>query len=145
MPVTVKTISLWRREVENQVGALARTLEPVTKAGTNLQILMGYRYPGEGSKAAIELYPVAGKKATAAASEAGLSASSIPTLLVEGDDRPGLGLAIAQAMSAAGINMTFFVAQAVGRKFSAVLGFETEADAKTATPLIKKAAASQRK
>ena len=140
MPVTVKNISLWRREVENQVGTLANTLEPVTKAGANLHVLMGYRYPGEGTKAAIELYPIAGKKVTAAASEAGLSASSIPTLLVEGDDKPGLGLAMARAIAGAGINMTFFVAQAVGRRFSAVLGFESEADAKTAAPLIKKAA-----
>lgn len=137
MAVTVKTISFWRKEVENQVGSLAQTLEPVAKAGANLQVLMGYRYPGEETKAAIELYPIGGKKVTAAASEAGLSASSIPTLLVEGDDRPGLGLAIGQAMSAAGINMTFFVAQAIGKKFSAVLGFESEDDAKKATPLIK--------
>jgi hypothetical protein len=144
MSVTVKSISLWRKEVDNRVGSLAHTLEPVTKAGANLQILMGYRYPGEGTKAAIEVYPVTGKKATAAASEAGLSASSIPTLLVQGDDKPGLGHAIAQAISGAGVNMTFLVAQAIGRKFSAILGFETEADAKTATPLIKKAAARER-
>jgi hypothetical protein len=81
----------------------------------------------------------------AAAAEAGLSASSIPTLLVEGDDKPGLGFAIAQAIAEAGVNMTFFVAQAMERKFSAVLGFETEADAKTAAPLIKKATASKKK
>src|SRR5437867_10996594 len=112
MPVTVKNILLRRKEVENQVGSLAHTLEPVTKAGANLHVLMGYRYPGEGTKAAIELYPIAGRKVTAAASEAGLSASSIPTLLVEGEDRPGLGLAIAQAMSGARINMTVFVTQA---------------------------------
>lgn len=145
MPVTVKNISLWRKEVENQVGTLAHTLEPVTKAGANLQLLMGYRYPGEGTKAAIELYPIAGKKATAAASKAGLSASSIPTLLVEGDDRAGLGLAIAQAIAGAGVNLTFFVAQSVGKKFSAVLGFETAAGAKIAAPLIKKATTSKRK
>ena len=71
MPVTVKNISLWRKEVNNQVGTLAQTLEPVTTAGANLHVLMGYRYPGEETKAAIELYPVAGKKVTAAASEAG--------------------------------------------------------------------------
>jgi len=144
MPVTVKSISLWRKEVENQVGSLAHTLEPVTRAGASLHVLVGYRYPGEGTKAAIELYPIAGKKVTAAASEAGLSASSIPTLLVEGEDKPGLAFAIAQAMSGAGINMTFFVAQAVGRRFSAVLGFESEADAKTAARLIKKAATKKK-
>jgi len=145
MPVTVKNILLWRKEVENQVGSLAHTLEPVTKAGANLHVLMGYRYPGEGTKAAIELYPIAGKKVNAAASEAGLSASSIPTLLVEGDDKPGLGLAITQAIAGAGINMTFFFAQAVVRRFSAVIGFESEAEAKTAITLIKKATASKKK
>jgi len=145
MPITVKNISLWRKEVENQVGTLAHTLEPVTKAGANLHVLMGYRYPGDGTKAAIELYPIVGKKASAAAAEAGLSASSIPTLLVEGDDKPGLGFAIAQAIAGARVNMTFFVAQSIGRRFSAVLGFETEADAKAAAPLIKKVFASRRK
>ncbi len=141
MPVTVKSISLWRKEIENQVGTLAHTLEPVSKAGASLQVLMGYRHEGGGAKAAVELYPIAGKKVTAAAAEAGLSASSIPALLVEGDDKPGLGLAIAGA----GINMTFFLAQAIGRRFSAVLGFETEADAKTAAPVIKRATARQKK
>ena len=145
MPVTVKSISLWRKEVVNQVGVLARTLEPVSKAGANLRVLMGYRYPGDATKAALELFPVAGKKVAAAASEAGLVASSIPTLLVEGDDKPGLGQAIAEAIAEARVNMTFFVAQTIGRKFSAVLGFETEADAKTAAPLIKKTAVASRK
>jgi len=145
MPLTVKNISLWRKEVENQVGTLAHTLEPITKTGANLRVLMGYRYPGNETRAAIELFPISGKKATDAATADGFSASSIPTLLVEGDDKPGLGLAIAQVLSTAGINMTFFVAQAVGRKFSAVLGFATEADVKMAAPLIKKAASRKKK
>jgi hypothetical protein len=145
MPVTVKSIALWRKEVLNQAGTLAETLEPISKAGANLRVLMGYRYPGDAAKAAIELYPVAGKKVTAAAAGMGLVASQIPALLVEGDDKPGLGLAMAKAISAAGVNMTFFVAQVVGRRYSAVLGFETESDAKTAAPIIKKAAASKKR
>ncbi len=145
MPVTVKSISLWRKEVLNQAGTLAETLEPISKAGANLRVLMGYRYPGDATKAAIELYPLAGKKVTAAAAGMGLVASQIPALLVEGDDKPGLGLAIAKAISGAGVNMTFFVGQVVGRRYSAVLGFETESDAKTAAPIIKKAAASKKR
>ena len=145
MAVTVKTISLWRKEVENEVGMLAQTLEPVTKAGANLRVLMGYRYPGNETRAAIELYPVSGKKEMAAAESEGLEASSIPTLLVEGDDKPGLGLAIAEAITAAGLNMSFFVAQTIGRKFSAVLGFTSDEDATTAAPLIKKAATPKKR
>jgi hypothetical protein len=82
---------------------------------------------------------------TAAAAGTGLEASSIPTLLVEGDDKPGLGLAIAQAIAGASVNMTFFVAQVIGRRYSAVIGFGSDADAKTAAPLIKKATATKRR
>jgi hypothetical protein len=87
---------------------------------------MAYRYPGEGSKAAIELYPVTTKKSVAAAQEAGLSAATLPALLVEGDNRPGLGHAISQAIADAVINMDFVVAQVVGRKYSTVLGFKSD-------------------
>jgi hypothetical protein len=138
MPVTVKKIVLWRGEVANTPGILAAALEPLAGAGANLQVVMGYRYPGDPGKAAIELYPVSGKKSVAAAQSAGLQASSIPTLLVEGDNKPGLGAAIARAAADAGINLSFLVAQVIGRKYSAVIGFESEADAKKASTLIKK-------
>jgi hypothetical protein len=81
-----------------------------------------YRYPGHECKAAIELYPITGKKSVAAAKEAGFSASDIPALLVEGDNRPGLGYATAQAIADAGASMNFVVAQMIERKYSAVFG-----------------------
>jgi len=106
---------------------------------------MGYRYPGNEAKAVIELHPVAGKKVTSAAEQAGLAASSIATLLVEGDNKPGLAHKIAQAVADAGVNLTSLVAQALGKGFVAAVGFETEADAKKAAGLIKKAASVQKK
>jgi hypothetical protein len=45
-----------------------------------------------------------------------------------------------QAIAEAGINLSFMVAQVAGRRYSAVFGFESEADAARATALIKKAA-----
>jgi hypothetical protein len=145
MAVTVKKIVLWRKEVENRPGALANTLASLASAGADLQVVMGYRYPGQESKAAVELYPVTAMKSVAAAKEAGLTASSIQAYLVEGDNRPGLGHAISQAIADAGINMDFVVAQVVGRKYSAIFGFESEADATKGAAVIKKAAATKRK
>ena len=139
MPVSVKKIVLWRTEVENRPGTLAQILEPLAKAGADLKVVMGYRYPGHEQSAAIEVYPIAGKKLAAAATAAGLSAASIPALLVEGDDKPGLGYAIAAALAGSGINIAFFMAQVIGRKYSAVAGFENETDARKAAPIIKKA------
>jgi len=144
MAISVKKIVLWRSEVEHRPGVLAGVLDPLARAGASLKCVMGYRFPG-GQKAAIELYPVAGKKTVAAAHAAGLAVSSIPTLLIEGDDRPGLGHAFARALAEAGINIAFLVAHVTGRKYSAVIGMESEADAKKAVPLIRKAAASRKK
>ena len=138
MPVTVKRISLWRKEDENKTGLLAQTLEPLAKAGADLGVLMGYRLPGNEAKAAIEIYPVSGKKVRDAATGTGLADSAIPTLLVEGDNKPGLAHKIAQTIAEAGADLSFFVALAIGRRYSAVIGFANDADAKKAATLIKK-------
>ena len=145
MAVTVKKIVLWRKEVENKPGALASGLASLAGAGADLQVLMAYRYPAEESKAAIELYPVTAKKSVAAAQEGGLSASSLPALLVEGDNKPGLGHAIAEAIANAGIDMDFVVAQVIGRKFSAVFGFGSEEDATKSIGLIRKAVQAKKR
>jgi hypothetical protein len=144
MAVRARSITLWRREVENTPGTLARTLEPLARSGADLEVLMAYRYPGEERMAAIEVYPVSGKRATAAAQAAGLTATSIPALLVEGNNRPGEAHAVTRAIANAGINLTFFLAQVIGRKYSAVVGFETEADARRALGLVKKAKAPKK-
>ena len=145
MAVTVKSISLWRKESENRAGLLAQTLEPLAKTGADLGVVMGYRLPGNDVKAAIEIYPVSGRKMMAAAVAAGLADAAIPTILVEGDNKPGLAHKIAQTIADAGVDMSFFVAQAIGRRYSAVIGFSNGADAKRATSLIKKAAGTKRK
>jgi len=145
MAVTVKSIKLWRTEVENKPGELARILSPLVAAGSDFQVVMGYRFPGNESKAAIELYPVSGKKATAAASAAGLQAAEIPCLLVEGDNKPGVAQTIAKSIADAGINMSFVVAQTVGKRYSGIFGFDNDADTRKATAVIKKAAAGRKK
>jgi hypothetical protein len=139
MAISVKKIALWRRELANKPGTLDDVLGPLAAAGVNLQVVMGYRYPGDERKAAVEVCPVSGKRATAAARKAGLKASSIPALLVQGDDRPGLGHALTQALAAAGINIGFLVTQVLGKEFSAVIGFDDEAASRKAASLIKKA------
>ncbi len=75
----------------------------------------------------------------------GLAADTTATLLVEGDDRPGLDRAIAAGISVAGINLRLVIAQVVGRRFSAIPGFESQAGARKASTIIKKATAPARR
>jgi hypothetical protein len=144
MAITVKKVTLWRTEVANEPGVLANVLEPLASAGTNLRIVMGYAL-GDSGRAAIEVSPVSGRKATAAAGSAGLSASPAACLLVEGDDRPGLGAALARGIAAAGVNIHFLMAESIGRKFSATFGFHSADDATSAARAIKAAAKPRKK
>ena len=44
-----------------------------------------------------------------------------------------------------GVNLAFMVTQVIGRRYSAVIGFENDGDAKKATPLLKKAVPQKQK
>ncbi len=145
MALSVKKIVLWRRETDDRPGLGADTVGPLAGTGASLRIVMGYKFPSEPARAAVEVWPVAGKKAMAAAQQTGLAAMASPSLLVEGDDRPGLGHAFLKALADGGINLDFLVALVVGRKFSAVFGFKDEGDLKAATPLLKRAAKPPKK
>ncbi len=145
MAVTVKKVTLWRTEVENRPGTLGDTLAPLASAGANLRVVMAYALPGGSKRSAIEVFPVTGKKATTVATGAGLAAAAIPCLLVEGDDRPGLGAQMARAVADQGINVSFLMAETVGRKFSAVFGFGSDTEAAKAARAIRSAAKPARR
>ena len=102
---------------------------------------MGYHM---GEKAIIEVFPVSGKKGEAAAQQAGLAASGPPALMVQGDNRAGLGHTLARAIADQGINIHFLVAQVIGNRYSAVVGFGSEDEAARAVSIIKKAASARR-
>ncbi len=140
MAVSIKKVTLWRTQVANKPAVLSGVLAPLAEAGADLQVVMGYHYHGAGDTAIIEVCPVSGKKSMAAAGKAGLKAAGIAAIVVQGDNKPGLGHAIAQAVGEAGINITFLVAQVIGEQFSAIMGFDDEGDAKQASALVKKAA-----
>ena len=137
MAMTVKEITLWRREIENQPGVLAQVLDPLADSRVDLKVLMAYRYTGNEAKGAVELYPVSGKKATAAARAAGLTPADIPAVLVEGLNKPGIGYATTRLIADAGINLAFLVAQVLGSRFSAVYGFDNESDRRQAVSLLR--------
>jgi hypothetical protein len=141
MPITVKRVQVWRTEVEHTPGQLAKALGPLAAAGADLQVVMAYHQPGDTVRAFVEVFPVTGRAQSNAARSSGLAASPIPVLLVEGDNKPGLGAAFADALGSNGINVSFLVAQVVNKKFKAVYGFENDADAKKAAGLLKKAGA----
>ena len=131
MSVRVKRVVVWRTVVENRPGAMARALEPLARQ--DLDLVIGYQ------GAVIDIAPVVGRKAATAARSAGFEPLPTSTVLIEGEDRPGLCFAAARALGDAGVSMDSVVAQAVGRKYQALFGFTNDADAKRAVTLIRRA------
>jgi hypothetical protein len=143
MAITVKKTFLWKKELDNHPGAIAEALEPFAESGADLQLVMVYRFP-DAHKGAIEVHAISRRKFISTADCAGLTPSAVPVLLVEGDNRQGLGYALTKAIGDAGINVSFVMAQVVGRRYAAVFGFKNDDDAARAATLIKKAATQTR-
>src|SRR5437764_9744414 len=106
--MTVKNVQLWILHGADRKGLLADALEPLAAAGANLRVVMGYRYPAELDRAAVEVFPI-DPTAEAAARKAGFQPSDTPCLLVEGDDRKGLGPEIPRALALTCLNMRILV------------------------------------
>ena len=142
MALTLKEVTLWRRNIANVPGTLAQVLEPMT--GTDLSIVMAYRIPGLESQAVVELYPVTGKRAMAKAKASGLVPADLPALLVQGPNRAGIGFETTTAFAEAGINLAFLVTQVIGTRFTSIYGFDSEADRRKAVQILKRKPARKR-
>jgi hypothetical protein len=139
MAIRIRKLTLWRAEVPHRPGALAELLDPLAAAGADLQVVMGYRLPGAEARAVVEVAPITSRRAALAAGKARLEAGGAPTLQVLGDNRPGLANRIAQALADSHVNIAFLVAQVIGKRYSAVFGFENEADLDKAADRIRAA------
>lgn len=140
MPIKVTQIKPWKLEVEDRPGALADALTPIAEAGVNLEYVEAYAHEAEPGKASIFVYPITGRKAINAATNAGFQqVSESPFVLVEGDDMPGLGQKLSRALADAGINIHGVSALVIGKKFRAVFSFENPQDAKKACRALRKA------
>lgn len=139
MAVRIRKLTLWRAEVAHRPGALAELLEPLAEAGADLQVVMGYRVPGQKGRAVVEVAPITAQRVVRAARGHALSPAGAPTLLVHGTNQPGLANRIAGALAASGVNIGFLVAQVIGQRYSAVFGFQSEADLDKAADRIRAA------
>ena len=138
MPVTVKRASLWTIDTPNHPGTLAETLQPLAEGKVNLDLVMGYSLPDK-SAATIEVFPVTTQKGQRTARATGFRKSPFPCVSVTGPNRVGLGRRIAAALAEAGININFFLAQVVDKRYTAMFSFEADSEADLAVKIIRKA------
>ena len=138
MAVRIKRIRLWRTEVPSRPGALAEALEPLAQGNADLKVIRARATPAATGRLIIEVYAGEGKRAAMVARAAGFSLVPSTTLLLQGDNRPGLAYAVANAVAWAGIGVRNLDAEVVGVRYSVILTFNSEDDAEKAVAVIRK-------
>ena len=139
LAITIKKVCLWRREIDASPPALAAALQSLADAGIRLRAFMRYRHFRDKQRAVVEVHPHESEnedRCVSALRDAGFRISNISTLLIEGDDAPGVEYAIARIVAEQDLDVVFSVTQAVTGKWGALLGFVSAADAERAAQAL---------
>jgi hypothetical protein len=138
MAIKVTRVDVWSAEVEDRAGGLAKALAPLAAANANLECIIGRRQAEKPGSAVVFLAPVAGTAVQAAAAKAGFHEKrTVPSLRIEGEDRPGLGLSIASAVAEAGVSLRGISTMSLGPRFVGYLGFLSAEDMMKAEKALK--------
>lgn len=138
MSVNITKAVIWKIDTPNTPGAISTTLNPLAEHGVNLDLVMGFTNPDK-TVASIEVFPVNSTKAQKEARKAGFSKAEYPCIVVQGKNEAGLGRRITSALSEAGINVNFFVAQAIGSQYVGLFSFEAQSEANLAVKVLRSA------
>ncbi len=136
MSIRVRRVVVWRTEVENRPGEMARALKALARQ--DLELVLGY------NGAVIDVAPILGRAAAKAARSAGFKPLPTPVILVDGKNRPGVAFDCTRALGEAGISMDSLAAQVAGGRYQALFGFTSAADAKKAADVIRRLGRSRK-
>lgn len=132
---------VWGGAIEDRTGALAERLHGLAEGGLDLQMIVSRR--DQAGWALMFVSPLRSDEEVAAAEKVGLSkAGRVPTLCVEGPNRPGLGAQIATALAEAGLNLRGYWAAALGEQSVTHIAFGSEADQAEGQAVLERALGS---
>lgn len=139
MKLKLSRVEMWAATIDDRAGGAADKLEPLAKAGVDLEFVFARRTPEQSGKGVLFVTPVKGRKAVKAAQEAALAKSvDVSALRIEGADKAGVTANMVRALANAGISFRALSAAAIGSKFVAYLALDSAEDAVRATGVLKK-------
>ena len=140
LKLKIDRMPVWAATIKDRPGGLQAKLEPLAKAGANLEFVIARRRKkGKTKTAVVFVTPLKNAKQKAAARKAGFKqAKGLNSLRVVGPNRRGLGAKITAAMAEAGINLRGLSAAVLKGQFVMYLAFDKSTDAGKATRVMKK-------
>ena len=106
MDLIVERVNVWAASVRDKAGGLSRLLAGLRDAGADLDFVIARRTPEEPGMGVVFVTPLRGNKEIAAAARLGFNVtSSVHSVRIEGDNRPGVAAEVTEKLAAAGINL----------------------------------------
>ena len=140
MELIVERVNVWAASIKDKPGRLARVLTGLREAGADLDFIIARRAPEEPGTGVLFVTPLRGDREIAAAASLGFNvSSSIHSVRIEGDNRPGVAAEITQKLAAVDINLRGLSVAVLGARFILYIGMDSREDAEKAVNLLKQA------
>jgi hypothetical protein len=132
-------VDTWASAIKDKPGALAAKFKALSAAGVNLEFVIARRSPEKRGAGVVFVTPIKGPKQCGAAGAAGFKKTkSLHTVRIEGANKRGQGMRLAQALADQGLNLSGLSAAAIGNKFVCHIAVDSEADASKAARILSK-------
>ncbi|HUO09304.1 MAG TPA: amino acid-binding protein [Phycisphaerae bacterium] len=129
-------IPIWTVDCPDQPGGLASKLEPLVRAGADLEFLLGRSLEVEPAKGVVFLGPLSVEAQIVAERYGFRESHSIHVVRLHGANEPGLAYRIARSLAAEQINVRAFSAMAIRNEFMCYIACDTQADAEKAVQIL---------
>jgi len=140
MDLLVERVDVWAASIKDEPGGLARMLTGLREARADLDFVIARRTLEEPDTGIVFVTPLRGDAEVAAAAELGFNVtSSVHSVRIEGENRPGTAAELTEELAAAGINLRGFSAAVIGTRFIAYVAFDTAAETNEAMSILRQA------
>lgn len=136
----VERVDVWAASIDDEPGGLAKILSGLREAGADLDFIIARRAPEKPGTGVVFVTPLRGDAEVAAAATLGFNVtSSLKSLRVEGENKPGVAAMLTEKLAAAGINLHGFSAAVIGTRFILYIGLDCAEDAEKAAGVLRQA------
>jgi hypothetical protein len=137
MNLIVERVDVWAASIKDKPGGLANILSGLADAGADLDFIIARRAPEQPGSGVVFVTPLRGDVEVRAAATLGFNVTtSLKSLRVEGDNKPGIASKLTEKMAVSGINLHGFSAAVIGAKFIMYISFDTAEDAERAAKVL---------
>jgi hypothetical protein len=140
MSLTVERVDVWAASIKDQPGSLSHILAGLCEAGADLDFIVARRTEEKSDRGVVFVTPLRGDREIAAAAELGFNVtSSLHSVCIEGDNKPGIAAALTEKLAKAKVNIRGVSAAVIGPKFILYIGLDSDKDAENAIKILRQA------